>query len=61
MVIKPPQKWSRCTTPITWDSTVDHFIEGPQMLQVMEQIIREVQKNLKVGQDLQKSYANSKR
>ena len=32
----------------------------PEMLQDMEQVVREVQKNLKVAQDRQKSYADLK-
>ena len=50
----------KCTTPISWDSSVDSLVVGPKMLQDMEQTIREVEKNLKVAQDHQKSYANLK-
>ena len=51
----------KCTTPVNWDRPADHLIIGPEMLQDMEQTIHEVQKNLMVVQDHQKSYANLKR
>ena len=51
----------KCTTPISRDSPVDRLMVGPEMLQEMEQTVRKVQKNLKVEQDHQKSYANLKR
>ena len=40
---------------------MDHLMIGPEMLQDMEQIVKEVHNNLKVAQDRQKSYANLKR
>ena len=40
---------------------MDCLIIGPEMLQDMEQIVWEVQKNLKVVQDRQKSYADLER
>ena len=51
----------KCTTPISWDSLVDRLMVGPKMLQDMEQTVREVQRNLKVAQDLQKIYIDLKR
>ena len=51
----------KCTTPVSWDIPVDHLMIGPEMLQDMEQTVWEVQKNLKVAQDRQKSYADLKR
>ena len=51
----------KCTTPVSWDSLVDRLTIGPEILQDKEQIVREVQKNLKVAQDHQKSYADLKR
>ena len=39
---------------------MDCLMVGPHMLQDMEQIVREVQKNLKVAQDRQKSYTDLK-
>ena len=51
----------KCTTPVSWDSPVDRLMIWPKMLQDMEQAVREVQKNLKVAQDRQKSYADLKR
>ena len=53
--------WRKCTTPVSWDSLVDRLTIGPEILQDKEQIVREVQKNLKVAQDRQKSYADLKR
>ena len=50
----------KCTTPVSWDNHVDPLMVRPEMLQDMEQIIREVQKNLKVAQDHQKNYVDLK-
>ena len=49
-----------CTTPASRDSPTDYLIVGPEMLQDMEQIVREVKKNLKVAHDHKKSYADLK-
>ena len=51
----------KCTTLVSWDSPVDRLMVGPEMLQDMEKTIWEVQNNLKVAQDRQKSYADLKR
>ena len=40
---------------------MDRLLIGPELLQEMEQTVREVQKNLKVAQEWQKHYANKKR
>ena len=40
---------------------MDRLIVGPEMLQDMEQTVHDVKKNLKVAQDLQKSYFGLKR
>ena len=40
---------------------MDRLIVGPKMLQEMEHIVRKVQKNLKMVEDHQKSYADLKR
>ena len=51
----------KCNTPVSWDNPVDRVLIGPELLQEMEQTIREVQKNLKVAQERQKCYADLKR
>ena len=51
----------KCNTPVSWDNPVDHVLIGPELLQEMEWIVCEVQKSLKVAQDQQKSYVDSKR
>ena len=49
---------SKCTTPVSWESPVDHLMIGTEMLQDMVQNVQEVQNNLKVARDRQKSYAD---
>ena len=39
----------KCTTLVSWDSPMDRLMVGPEMLQAMEQTVREVHKNLKVA------------
>ena len=39
----------KCTTHVSWYSPMDHLMVGPEMLQDMEQTVREVQKNLKMA------------
>ena len=51
----------KCTTPVSWDNPVDRILIRPNLLQEMEQTVREVQKNMKRAQDRQKSYAYLKR
>ena len=41
----------KCNTPISWDNPVDSVLIGLELLQEMEQIVREVQKNLKAAQE----------
>ena len=41
----------KCTTPVSWDSPVNHLMTGPKILQDKEEIVQEEQKNLKVAQD----------
>ena len=40
---------------------MDRVLIGPELLQLMEKTVREVQKNLKVVQDRQKCYVDLKR
>ena len=51
----------RCNTPISWSNPVDRLMLGPEMLKEMEQIVKQVQSNLKVAQDRQKSNADRNR
>ena len=51
----------KCNTPVSWDNPVDRVLIGPKLLQEMEKIVHEVQKNLKVAQDRQKCYVDLKR
>ena len=48
-------------TPISWSNPVDRLVLGPELLKDMELIVKQVQGNLKVAQDRQKSQANLKR
>ena len=50
----------KCNTPISWSSLVDRIMLGPEMLKDMEPTVKQVQHNLKVDQDRQKSYADLK-
>ena len=40
---------------------MDRILIGPELLQLMEKTVHEVQKNLKVAQDRQKCYVDLKR
>ena len=51
----------KCRTPVSWDNLADMIVLGPDILKDMEQIVKEVQQNLKVGQDRRKSYPDLKR
>ena len=50
----------KCCTPISWDNPIDRLILGPDLLKEMELTVKQVQGNLKVAQDRQKSYADLK-
>ena len=51
----------KCNTPISWSNLVDRLVLGPELLKEMELIVKQVQGNLKVAQDRQKSQADLKR
>ena len=51
----------KCNTPISWINLVDRLVLGPELLKEMELIVKQVQGNLKIAQDRQKSQANLKR
>ena len=43
--------------PISWSNLVDRLVLGLELLKEMEEIVKQVQGNLKVAQDQQKSQA----
>ena len=49
-----------CNTPISWSNRVDRLILGLELLKEMELTMKQVQGNLKVAQDRQKSQADLK-
>ena len=51
----------KCNTPISWSNPVDRLVLAPELLKEMEVIVKQVQSNLKIAQDRQKSQANLKR
>ena len=50
-----------CRTPVTWDNPMDGLMLGPDLLMELEQLVTEVQVNLKEAQDCYKCYADEKR
>ena len=48
-------------TPISWSNLVDRLVLGHELLKEVELIVKQVQGNLKVAQDRQKSQADLKR
>ena len=46
---------------LSWSNPVDRLVLGPELLKEMEEIVKQVQGNLKVAQDRQKSKADLKR
>ena len=51
----------KCNIPFSWSNPVDRLVLGPKLLKDMELILKQVQGNLKVAQDRQKSQADLKR
>ena len=51
----------KCNTPITWSNPVDRLMLVPDLFQEMELTMKQVQNNLKIAQDKQKSHADLKR
>ena len=41
----------KCRTPVTWDILVDQLMLGPDLLMELEDLVTEVQVNLKESQD----------
>ena len=48
-------------TPISWSNPVDRLVLGPEPLKEMEEIVKQVQGNLKIAQDRHKIQAYLKR
>ena len=51
----------KCNPPISWSNLADRLVLGLELLKEMELIVKQVQGNLKVAQDRQKSQADLKR
>jgi hypothetical protein len=51
----------QCKIPINWSNPVGRITIGPDMLEEIEQQMIQIKKNLKISQDIQKSYAHGKR
>ncbi|XP_073153119.1 uncharacterized protein [Henckelia pumila] len=49
----------RCRTPLFWDEIGERQVEGPQMIQQMNDAVEMIRKRIKAVQDRQASYANS--
>ena len=50
-----------CRVPIDWNSPVNKFALGPDMVAEMEETMRKIRQNLRAAQDRQKKYADKKR
>ena len=50
-----------CKTPLSWEKLEDRVIVGPELVQEMEEQVRQIRERLKEAQDTQKSYANAHR
>ena len=51
----------KCNSLISWSNLVDRLVLGPKLLKEMEEIVQQVQGNLKIVQDQQKSQVDLKR
>ena len=51
----------KSNTPITWSNPVDQLMLGPDMLKALELTVKQVQGNLKIARDKQKSHVDLKR
>ena len=51
----------KCGKPVTWDIPVDRFMLGPELLKELEQLVTNVQLNLKEAHDHHNSYSDRKR
>ena len=51
----------KCHTPLIWSQPEDKIVLGPDTLQEMERIVKQIQRDIKISQDPHKNYANKKR
>jgi hypothetical protein len=51
----------KCNTPVSWDNPTDIVVLGPEFLKEMEEKMVKIKQNLKVTQDMKKSYADKGR
>ena len=51
----------KCNTPILWINPIDRLMLGPDLLKELELTVKQVQSNLKIAQDIQKSHVDLKR
>ena len=51
----------KCNTSMSWSNPLERLVLGPELLKEMELVVRQVQGNLKVAQDRQKSQVDLKR
>ncbi|XP_073289859.1 uncharacterized protein [Primulina huaijiensis] len=51
----------RCRTPLFWDEVGERHVEGPELVQQGIDKIALIKKHIKIAQDRQASYANTKR
>ena len=51
----------KCRTLVTWDSSVDQLMLGPDLLKELEQFVTKVQLNLKEAHDRHKICMDNKR
>jgi len=50
-----------CRTPLSWEKLEDRVIVGPELVQEMEEQVKQVRQRLKEAHDRQKSYVDSHR
>lgn len=46
-------------TPLSWDRLEDRVIVGPELIQEMEEQVKQIKQQLKKAQDRQKSYVDA--
>jgi hypothetical protein len=51
----------RCRTPLNWSEPRERWFFGVDLVKKTEEKVRQIQKNMKVAQSRQKSYAGKRR
>ena len=51
----------KCRTPLSWSQPKDKLMLGPDALQEIERIVKQIQRNIKTARDRQKRYADNKK